>query len=62
MRTRTLLVYWLVAPLVVAAYIVGMATMADSKHDEERGPRAYASPHGNAWGFGHGKGQPFKAP
>lgn len=63
MKRRTLLVYWMLAPLALAAYIVTMATAAakDRKHDP-RGPEAYASPNGNAWGFQHGKGKPDKEP
>ena len=61
MNTRTLRIYWLIVPLLLAAYIIGMAR-AGAKDNDPNGPKAYASPHGNGWGVGHGKGRPDKAP
>lgn len=57
MNTRTLRLYWLIVPLALAAYIVGMASVG-AKENDPQGPKAYASPNGNAWGFDHGKGKP----
>jgi hypothetical protein len=61
MKTRTLRIYWLFAPLALAVYIVAMAS-AQAGPDRGKGPRAYASPNGNAWGHDHGKGKPSKVP
>lgn len=61
MRIR--LILWLVGLPVMFAFIVTMA-LADKKdkdHDPH-GPSVYASPHGNAWGKGHGSGKPDKTP
>ena len=63
MKPRTLIFYWCIVPLLLAAYIVAMATAsAKDKRGDARGPKAYASPNGNAWGFEHGKGKPIKTP
>jgi len=63
MKSRTLMVYWLIVPLIILAYIVAMSTAAakDRKHDP-RGPHAYHAPNGNAWGWHHGSGKPNKTP
>jgi hypothetical protein len=63
MKRRVIL--WLLLPLAIAVYIAGMARlMADKRDEGPRGPHpnAYASPNGNAWGFGHGSGRPDKTP
>lgn len=61
MKRKTLIVYWCLVPLFIAAYIVAMASAA-AKDGPNGGPNAYASPNGNAWGLNHGKGQPDKTP
>ncbi len=61
MKRKTLIVYWCVAPLLIAAYIAAMAS-ASAKPHAGAGPNDYAAPNGNAWGLNHGKGKPDKTP
>lgn len=62
MKTKSLALYWLAVPLLIAAYIVTMAVAVAKEHAD--GPHAYASPNppGHAYGLDHGKGKPDKIP